>query len=295
MRYMKHKARYGVVNNDIGLVTYESVEACIEQTKVCETNQVGNKKNWKGKDTNVPGQGEWLGHERGVTVDTVRSRITKGWPSGVTRMERSVASLDVPPPRSVRRRSVWSDQGDTVDMQRVWSGRLDTAWRRTSPQRSAQPPRVTIACNVTAASRVDSKPLFWRGAACAKLADLLVTSGYSVRVLSIFSAECRHESRISTTCVTIKDWQTPMMIDSIVGTIANSAFMRWACIKNTWGTARWEVGNTCGLVVKAPNDVMGFISGNGLVFAMNDFETGKTDALVANEWVRTQIESLAEA
>lgn len=130
---------------------------------------------------------EWCGFTPADNVKTsgqALNLVKNGWHDGAERIAREVESLDAPSARVVRRRGTWGPQGDTVDMQRVYGGALDLAWRRMLPVNVSGPRRVRLVADVGARSNVTSESMFWRGAALAKLADVFVTAGYAVEILS---------------------------------------------------------------------------------------------------------------
>jgi hypothetical protein len=149
--------------------------------------------------------------------------IREGWTAGVDLMQQVAASVDVPTPMSVRRRSVWSDQGDEVEMQRVWNGSIESAWRRMRRAESLGPRRVRILVDSIASGALESDVMRWRGVAAMRLADALITAGYSVRVESGFEGYDGDTYRLR---VVVKDYTSPLDLSSLAATTALPAFFR---------------------------------------------------------------------
>lgn len=109
--------------------------------------------------------------------------VAHGWPEGRKRAQQLQGEINLPRPKSRKRRRRFADTGDTIDMDRVRNGQLDRAWQRTSRQIKNSPAHVLIAVNIGVSARQDSDELFWRGAAALTLVDHLTGAGYNVRVI----------------------------------------------------------------------------------------------------------------
>lgn len=108
------------------------------------------------------------------------ARMDRGWDEGASRLsEISVGEIS---PTSIRRRRSRSDQGDELDMQYVWRGDLPRAWSRSTRKRGFGARVINIVVNVGDAGEVNSDSLFWRGGSALRLADALITAGYSVGI-----------------------------------------------------------------------------------------------------------------
>lgn len=106
-----------------------------------------------------------------------------GWPRGVSMLERLAADIAPPaPPVNLRRRRAHGDQGDSVDMGRVWSGDLSRAWSRTTRTTARAPRNYTIHINPSQPWFDDAQCMVWRSVAGLILADMLTTAGYSVEI-----------------------------------------------------------------------------------------------------------------
>lgn len=104
--------------------------------------------------------------------------------AGVDRIQKIAAKLTAPSPKSRRRRPVRAAAGDELDIQRVWQGDLDTAWRTTRREQSIGPSRVLLVVDAMASASTESNELAARGAAVLALADLLCGAGYAVQIVA---------------------------------------------------------------------------------------------------------------
>lgn len=115
----------------------------------------------------------------------VQHKITNGWPELRERLLKMMDGIELDLPQfptasTVRRRKRFrGDQGDSLDMGRVWNGQLDTAWerpKRTEKQANSTK-RITVAFDVTANAVVSNDMAMWRAALCTLLVDSLARAG----------------------------------------------------------------------------------------------------------------------
>lgn len=200
----------------------------------------GGGARWYGLDTNDVGDALPL---------NVRTATRHGWPEGVARMREALDGIGATlQPRNVRRVRRWADFGDSVEMSRVWAGRVDVAWQRCERQQRPAAQNVTIAANITALAGVDARALFWRGAAVLKLADLLTTAGYNVRIDAIRQSRNAYEDGAAILQrVTVKEATAPLELNSLAATLCLSGFFRvvfFQCQCLGPGTARQSFGKS---------------------------------------------------
>ena len=62
--------------------------------------------------------------------------LSAGWPQGLTRMREALGRLKVPRLADVRRRGKWSDVGDVLSHDRLYSGNVERCWRTTCTRRT---------------------------------------------------------------------------------------------------------------------------------------------------------------
>lgn len=163
------------------VVQYPSIHYVANELKIGERHIKRHRDNRERHD----GSRDWYGVE---THKDVERLAETGWKEGADRAIETIKSLNVKdlflPSR--RRKRVFADSGDTLDMQRLWNGQLDTAWHTTAKAVSRGKSRatVTILCEMTAPHYVDSHEFFWRGAASLVLTKALEESGRRVKIIA---------------------------------------------------------------------------------------------------------------
>lgn len=166
----------------------------------------------------------WLGASSACEA---ANRVTHGWPEGAQRVKEQMESLEITAPMSVRRRRTRTDQGDELDVHRVYRGDLDHAWTARKRREVRSPVLVRLVAQVNLLADMEAEALFWRGAAIVKLADLLVDAGYNVEIVGAVAT-----SKIARTptdyCVTfpLKESTQPLDIEQLAGVVCNAGFHR---------------------------------------------------------------------
>jgi hypothetical protein len=197
--------------------------ALISAGKCVNPDNESGLQSWRGG----AGHG-WCGtnsaKKKGETpTQTTLRLIREGWDEGVKLMDSVAGSVEIPTPVSIRRRNVWSDQGDEVEMQRVWQGQLDTAWRKVAKPLGMGPKRVRVVIDSIASGGEDEQRMRWRGVAAMKLADALINAGYSVQVESAFKGS---DGGDWIARVIVKEYTAPLDLSSLAATTALPAFFR---------------------------------------------------------------------
>jgi hypothetical protein len=178
----------------------------------------------------------WMGtrdDKRGeeTASDTTKRLVRDGWARGLKLMEKVAGKVTAPTPKAVRRVQRWGRQGDDIDMQRVWHGDIDTAWRETQRDMRSGPRRVRVLVDSIASGYVDADEMRWRGVAALKLTDMLTEAGYSVQVESVMCTPCDgHTYKVRTI---VKDYTQPTDLLTLAATTALPAFFR--SLVHTWG------------------------------------------------------------
>jgi hypothetical protein len=123
---------------------------------------------------------DWTGCK---TQHEFAERIQQGWIEGADRlMKLPIKEVE---PTSIRRIRYRGEQGDDLDIHRVYRGELDQAWEyRKRGCRSSVGRHITIVCNIAANCSIKASQLFWRGASALRLAETLESAGYSVRIVA---------------------------------------------------------------------------------------------------------------
>ena len=110
------------------------------------------------------------------------AKAAKGWKEGVTRLRKSLKSLKPVRAKSIRRRRRWKDQGEELDIHRVYSGNLDLAWRGFEKREATGSPILNVWIEASAGANRSADSLFWRGAAATAMVESLEESGYRCNV-----------------------------------------------------------------------------------------------------------------
>ena len=149
--------------------------------------------------------------------------IRDGYPDGVERVKKMTQSVESPLPRDIRRKAKWDDSGDEIEMERVYIGNVDKAWRRVLPRDLIGPTVVKIWCAVVASCAEDANNFFWPGAATLTMADLLENAGYRVEIVAYCQGQANGNA-VMTMPVKLPD--DPMNLDRLAAVICNAATMR---------------------------------------------------------------------
>ena len=263
--------------------------------QACADTQPTNSNNramWQGFMSEGSGDGSarWYGVDGGVKK--VRQIIREGWGDGrakLVKMSDEVLALNPPQPVSIRRRRVWGDQGDSVDMGRIYSGQFDQAWQRTSRVTSNSTRYVEILANPAVNCGTDAEVIFWRGAAALVLADMIQGAGYAVSITAIFAShnlfqESPHDC---LDLVTVKGYADPLDMDNLASVLCLGGWFRdvWFRMATSHDRPIWSsLGSSRAItdaLELAPNQI-----GN-----LDDV----TDLASARAWIRRQIERLQGA
>ena len=151
-----------------------------------------------------------------------------GWPEGAERLEAALRDVTTDVRiLSRKRKSEWADTGDDVDMQRVWSGGIDRAFRRTRRQHRTSPGTVTIAVSQAISSGTPSDQLFWAGAAALRLAMNLENAGHTVEIVA--NTVCTNltiSGKSGAVTIVAKAAGAPIDLGALAGIVCSGITMR---------------------------------------------------------------------
>lgn len=209
------------------VIMWDSVAEPMALTDAYQWQQSVNKHECERHTTRGPVTSNpegWLG---APSLAVMQERLKRGWPEGVTKLEK-LATKELESPQSVRRRRFRGDQGDEVDMQAVWRGDMSRAWTRTRRANRSAVRSVSIVIDLGAACNVTADRLFWRGASALKLAEILTVAGYNVAIYgAAASADCATTGSLnSVQFVEIKAEDSPMDMDKLAALTAMPGFFR---------------------------------------------------------------------
>ena len=150
---------------------------------------------------------------------------------------------------SNRRRKKWSDQGDTLDRERVLAGDLDRAWLTTARDGQGIAPIVSIVFGWGGNAGRDADELVYSGAAALVAADYLTQAGYSVEVVALSVAD-QGGATYSATGVKLKKAGEPMRLQAVASAACHPGIFRtllfaWRCTSAV--SVREGMGSTSGV------------------------------------------------
>lgn len=178
---------------------------------------------------------KWLAGSAGNVAGVTR-RLRDGWPEGAAKITE-LSTGPLVPPRSTRRVRRWADNGDTVEMSRVWAGRVDVAWQRCHRDQRNAPAVVRIVPMISGSCLLEESQFFYRGAAVARLADALTEAGYNVEIIAACVAQ-RFGDRGQPTqkdychTLTLKGATAPLDLSNLAAVLCQPGFIRWYLFKS---------------------------------------------------------------
>ncbi|MDP6370775.1 MAG: hypothetical protein QF615_14290 [Planctomycetota bacterium] len=194
-----------------------------------ETISSRNRERFDGAIQTYHSPNKWHGSD---DPKVLADRIAGKWPEGRNNLRKleqdltgAATTLGV---SDCRRKIAWADQGDEIDIHRVYSGDLDTAWQTTRRNGTGLAPIVSIVAGWGGHCGRSHDELFWSGAAALVSAHILEGAGYSVEILA--ASVTRHTFKSVGQCVVavrLKNSDTPLELSSIAAT---------ACFAGTFRT-----------------------------------------------------------
>lgn len=172
---------------------------------------------------------------------------TTGWAAGRDKLQQFAETLqaNLPEPKSIRRKARWSDDGDEIDMQRVYAGQLDRAWRGPRRVTRSAPRVISILGPIGQNCGYSAEQLFWSGAAAVVLADLLEEAGYRVALYGVINSWIWGSSNRDTHIVEVKGADEPMALDTVALAYCHGGFFRRVGF-NALTHAPWDIGSNLG-------------------------------------------------
>lgn len=241
-----HRARRDGDGNLVWRREFSSVQDFIRQPFVLEANrqlfmkeQLDLSGNWRSwKDSQLRGflrsqtDDTWYGAPSG---EEAADRAVRGWAEGAERVRQMLADVEAPTPVSVKRKLRRGDQGDELDIHAVYRGALDRAWSRRQRTHHRSRMTVRLALQVGGSKTMVADEMFWRGAAIAKLTEVLEDAGYGVEVVCAESTLQR--SNVIHQLFVLKDAGSPLNLDQLAGVVCNAGFFRTWCFRGMYAIA----------------------------------------------------------
>ena len=179
----------------------------------------------------------WFGMR---TVKELREAVELyGWSKGVAKAKSVIKSFESPKLPQYRRKRVWGSQGHTLDIHRVLAGDLDHAWQsshREVSNRLAMKGTVNIVIDIGSNQNVNNITYFWRGAVGLMLAQSLIKSGRSVRIIAV---DCTSRATLEDVpnmnkliiATVIKGFSESLNINKLFSVTSLSGFYRYYYFK----------------------------------------------------------------
>lgn len=226
--------------------------------------------------------------------------VAEGWLEGAAMVCERIDQLEVPWVPSVRRRLTWTDQGDHLEMPKVWAGQIDTAWQKGMRRTAGGPRSIRIVVDNCYHAGRKPEDVQWRGIAAIAFAQALIDAGHIVELASAAAVDWYTDGnegrggggkhRHMMVQVTTKPAMMPLDVANVAATTAFSGFFRGPILWFFWTKGQTECCG-CGSVVKfEPKDVEAFGFHQQFVVPQ---ETDSQDA--AQAWVNKTAEEFINA
>lgn len=226
--------------------------------------------------------------DRGISTprEARRALASPLFPQGVARIERLAAKINAPLPVSVRRVARRAPQGDELDMQRVWNGELDTAWREMKRAARVGPARVLIAVNASISGGESAETLAWRGVAALALAEALLGAGHMVRVVSAYQGSTADgvSSKFSCSCI-VMDCGDMFDINKAANLLASGVLARGILYDLQTRSSSHEVSRSIGYVEPLSESTLDVAGFDTVAIADSDIR----NAASATKWITARV------
>lgn len=178
---------------------------------------------------------QWYGTRSREELDDF---IQHGWKEGIERAEEIkseiTSEIDMEVMPIPRRRRVFGDHGDEVDMQKVYAGNLDSAWSSCRRTNVVERPIKKVFVSIDATGGTSAEQMFYKGVCGYILTDLLENSGYRVELVGFYGGTgCFvSESRHLYTEVCFKRSDEPFDPNRLIVATALGGFFRYHGFKD---------------------------------------------------------------
>ena len=218
-----------------------------------------NQFEYPKNDTN---SSRWYGVGNTSGKDVINHALI-GWKQGYQQLESMLKQLDadgnareeLAVVEKRRRKRYKTDQGMELDIHAVYKGNLSRAWTNIKTEVvDRQHKLITLMVDVGGTAMEDVGSSLWRAAVAVKLADALITSGKSVRIVvgslarSVYD-DYRSPGRgfMATTSIVVKQYNEPLTLERLAGMshlgfhrvfnfMARAAHAEWTCSSGYGGS-----------------------------------------------------------
>lgn len=167
----------------------------------------------------------WTGFR---THDDFITALREGSDEGAA-LIRALQPVEFSPP-SMRRKVVWGEAGDEIDIHRLYKGETDKMWRSTKKHlRDGGSRFIDLIMNASANCGTDSDEMAWNGFLALKLSEALTEAGYFVRLSSIMVTKDIHRNKVGSTAVrglTLKDYDDSLSLPKLAAVTCFGGYLR---------------------------------------------------------------------
>lgn len=197
---------------------------------------------------------KWYGIEGGGPE--IAKAVWQGWPEGLKKTRELIEKIrpHLPAARDRRRKREFADSGDDLDIQRVYSGNLDTAWTRTRRRMSSGSATITLKTSIAGNCGRDSEELFYKGVVAAIVTDALEAAGYRVAVIGYKHASGTYADGLKRNHyaeVPFKTASEPFDLERLIPCTGLAGFFRWYGFKEVMSVP-FKVSRGLGSTIEAP-------------------------------------------
>lgn len=170
--------RKGEKPRKVEVIEFDSILDCITAPK-------HHSESWDEATGRHHSNQSWLGVP---DFKALEKAVKDGWPKA-KEMMASLVLPEVPEAESIRRKTIWSEDGDVVDLDRLREGRLEDCWSSRKRRIRTAPRTINLLADIGTACFNSGNDLYYRGAAYLLLSDILEKAGYRVRIIAFECAE----------------------------------------------------------------------------------------------------------
>ena len=172
--------------------------------------------------------------DRKTSWDGLMKLIKEGWAEGAVKAlklakEISNADMSKLDNISVKRRRVRSSQGDYLNMEKVYAGRLEEAWTTFMRNRAIKSRRISLVCGWGGNCGRTADQMFWTGAVALALTHLWEKAGYRVAIKALGCCEWHSDNSISGQMLEVKKHGQPVNPGFLATMLCHSAAFRKVC------------------------------------------------------------------
>lgn len=198
-----------------------SMPDLLRESNYSQSNEVDDSDLFRLTDPYYGGSPEF-------TPEFARGLFTEGWPEGgelILDMAEEIRPY-LPRPKDLRRRLVYRDSGDELEVERLYSGRLDSMWRTRRRKYAPTETDITIASHYCTVCFCPKRTILSGGIAVA-LAYLLEQFGYRVEILGLLTV-CGGDGITHTAIANFKTVNQALQLDYVAAALHPAVAFRYA-------------------------------------------------------------------